>query len=58
MTLVQPWLADHFWWMAGLLVLALAATAYVFSKRRGFDSGFLKGVAANPEKVRRQNPPD
>ena len=58
MTLVQPWLADHFWWMIGLLVLALAATAYVFSKRRSFDAGYLKGVARNPGKVRRQNPPD
>jgi hypothetical protein len=40
-----------------LIALALALTIYVF-RRRKFDRGYRKGTAADPQEVRRQNPPD
>ena len=50
---------DHelFWIGVGLILLTLVLTVYVF-RRRWFDRGYQKGEAANPEEVRRQNPPD
>jgi hypothetical protein len=47
----------HFGYVIALLILALALTAWVFRKRL-FDRGYRKGQAANPERVKRQNPPD
>ena len=47
----------YFWWVITLVVLALALTIYVF-RHRMFERGDKKGVAANPRKVRRENPPD
>ena len=38
-----------------LVIIALLATMYCFSKRRNFEDGPQKGEAANPRKVRRQN---
>ena len=48
---------DLFWIGVGLILLTLALTIYVF-RRRWFDRGYKKGEAANPDEVRRQNPPD
>jgi len=45
-------------WALLFLALTLVCTAWVFYRKRGMDRGPRKGVAANPEKVRRQNPPD
>lgn len=40
------------------VIIAVLATIYTFWRKRGIDSGGpRKGVAANPTKVRRQNPP-
>jgi hypothetical protein len=40
-----------------LVVLALALTAVVFRKR-WFERGPRKGEAADPSRVKRENPPD
>jgi type II secretory pathway pseudopilin PulG len=40
------------------IVAAVALTVWVLAKRRDFDAGPQKGTAANPKKVRRENPPD
>ena len=47
----------YFWWVIVLVLSTLALTVYVF-RRRMFERGDKKGVAANPRKVRRENPPD
>jgi hypothetical protein len=41
-----------------LALTALGATMYLFHRRRFDPHGFRKGTAADPELVRRQNPPD
>ena len=41
-----------------LAVTALGATIYLFRRRRFDAQGFEKGTAADPDRVRRQNPPD
>jgi len=46
-----------FWYVVALIILALGLTVFVF-RRRMFEQGDRKGVAANPREVRRQNPPD
>jgi hypothetical protein len=54
-------LQEHLGWVvfAGLaLLVALFLTMSIFYRNRGVDRGFEKGQAANPERVRRQNPPD
>lgn len=40
-----------------LIALAIALTIYVFRKRK-FERGYRKGSAANPVRVKRDNPPD
>ena len=40
-----------------LIVLVVALTIFVFRKRL-FDRGYRKGVAANEQKVKQQNRPD
>lgn len=40
-----------------LIALALGLTIFMF-RRRKFDRGYRKGTAADPNEVRRQNPPD
>lgn len=40
-----------------LIALVLALTIFVFRKRK-FDRGYRKGVAANPQQVKRENRPD
>lgn len=47
----------YFWWVIVLVLSALALTMYVF-RQRMVERGDKKGVAANPRKVRRENPPD
>ncbi len=47
----------HFGYVAALVVLAIALTIWVFRKRL-FDRGYRKGQAADPQQVRRENPPD
>ena len=58
MPFLQTWMGDFFWWVVGLALLALIWTVYIFSRRRYFQDGPKKGVAKNPAKVRRENPPD
>jgi hypothetical protein len=50
-------LFGHFGYAMTLLLLAIALTVWVFRQRR-FDRGYRKGQAADPKRVRRQNPPD
>jgi hypothetical protein len=50
-------LFDHFGYAVLLLLLAVIATVWVFRKRL-FDRGYHKGEAADPERVRSENPPD
>jgi len=40
------------------IALAVYLTIRIFGRRRNFDRGFKKGTAANPQRVKRQNPPD
>ncbi len=40
-----------------LIAVAIALTVFVFRKRL-FERGYRKGQAANPEQVKRDNPPD
>lgn len=40
-----------------LIALAIALTIFVFRKRL-FERGYRKGVAANPREVKEQNRPD
>jgi hypothetical protein len=49
--------AFHFGYMVVLLLLGIALTAWIFRKRL-FDRGYRKGQAADPDRVRRDNPPD
>jgi hypothetical protein len=55
-------MADHtlFWTGIALILMTLALTAYVFGRRifDRFNSVDRVGEAANPDEVRRQNPPD
>lgn len=52
---------EHAAWIGYALVfviIAVLATSYTFWRKRGIDRGGpRKGEAANPSKVRRQNPP-
>jgi hypothetical protein len=45
-----------FWCVVAIILLALALTVQVF-RRRMFEPGDRKGVAADPSTVRSQNPP-
>lgn len=58
MLMLQSWMAEYFWWIVVLALIAIGWTVYIFSRRKDFDDGPKKGVARNPGKVRRQNPPD
>ena len=49
--------ANPFWTVIGLIGLAVILTIAVFY-RHLFDEGFEKGDAADPDRVRRDNPPD
>jgi hypothetical protein len=48
---------SFFWWALALAAVALAGTIYGF--RHGwFERGFKKGEAADPQRVRKENPRD
>ncbi|MGH8178087.1 MAG: hypothetical protein ACREV5_17670 [Steroidobacter sp.] len=57
MSQMQQFFGEHFTMILALIALAIALTLFVFRKR-WFDRGYRKGDAANPERVKRQNPPD
>lgn len=40
-----------------LIALAVGLTIFLFRRRR-FDRGYRKGKAADPRRVKRENPPD
>jgi len=50
--------SNALWILLGvcLILITLFATMYIFSRRRHFENGPRKGEAADPGKVRRQNP--
>jgi hypothetical protein len=54
---MQEFFQQHFIAVVGLLALAVVLTVFIFRKRL-FERGYRKGEAANPGKVKRQNPPD
>ncbi len=58
MAFLQTSMGEFFWWIVGLAIIAVVLTVYIFSRRRNFEPGPKKGVARNPAKVRRENPPD
>lgn len=58
MTFLDSWMGEYFWWIVALALIAIVWTVMIFTRRRNFQDGPKKGVARNPAKVRRQNPPD
>jgi hypothetical protein len=54
---MQEFFQQSFGWVVSLILLAIALTIFVFRKRL-FERGYRKGVAANPGKVKDQNRPD
>ena len=54
---MQDFFQQYFAWVVGLIALAIALTIFVFRKRL-FERGYRKGVAANPAEVKAQNEPD
>lgn len=54
---MQEFFQQHFVAVVILIALALALTIFVFRKRL-FERGYRKGEAADPRKVKEQNPPD
>lgn len=54
---MREFLAAFFTPVVMLIVLALVLTVFVFRKRL-FERGYRKGVAADPGRVKRENPPD
>jgi hypothetical protein len=54
---MQEFFQQYFAWVVGLIALAIALTIFVFRKRL-FERGYRKGVAANPSEVKKENRPD
>ncbi len=54
---MQEFFQQNLAWIIGLIALAIALTIYVFRKRK-FERGYRKGVAANPQQVKKENRPD
>jgi hypothetical protein len=54
---MQEFFQQYFGWVVALIALALVLTIFVFRKRL-FERGYRKGVAANPGEVKQQNRPD
>jgi hypothetical protein len=54
---MQEFFQQYFAWVVGLLALAIVLTIFVFRKRL-FERGYRKGVAANPREVKKENRPD
>jgi hypothetical protein len=57
MSTVLEYFGEYFVPVLFLIALAIVLTVFIF-RRRLFDRGYRKGSAANPRKVRRDNPPD
>jgi hypothetical protein len=55
--MMQEFFQQYLWPVLALIALAIALTIFVFRKRK-FERGYRKGVAANEQKVKRQNQPD
>jgi hypothetical protein len=54
---MRAFFGQYFGAVLALVGLALVLTVVVFRKR-WFERGYKKGEAANPGKVKRENPPD
>jgi hypothetical protein len=54
---MRAFFGQYFGVVLTLIVLALVLTALVFRKR-WFERGPQKGEAADPSRVKRENPPD
>jgi ABC-type uncharacterized transport system YnjBCD permease subunit len=54
---MQEFFGQYFGALVLLIVVAIALTIFVFRKRL-FERGYRKGVAANPREVKEQNRPD
>jgi len=54
---MQQFFGEHLSVVLALIALALALTIVVF-RRRLFDRGYRKGDAADPDRVKRENPRD
>ncbi len=44
--------------IAAGIALAVFLTVRTLGRRRNLDRGYEKGTAANPQRVKRENPPD
>jgi hypothetical protein len=55
--MLQEFFQQYFGPVVVLIVLAIALTIFVFRKRK-FERGPRKGVAANPQQVKKENRPD
>lgn len=58
---MREYIAAHLPMFIGAIVvilIVLTATVRVMHKRRNFEPGPKEGEAADPRKVRRENPPD
>jgi hypothetical protein len=55
--MMQEFFQQYFAAVLVLIALVIALTIFVFRKRK-FDRGYRKGVAANEQKVKRENRPD
>ncbi len=55
--MMQDFFQQYLVVVLALIALVVALTVFVFRKRL-FDRGYRKGVAANPQQVKRENRPD
>lgn len=58
---MSGFIQQHLGWvvLAGIaLLITLLLTLRTLSRKENVDRGMEKGQAANPERVRRQNPPN
>jgi hypothetical protein len=55
--MLQEFFQQYFGPVVVLIVLAIALTIFVFRKRK-FERGPRKGVAADPQQVKKENRPD
>lgn len=55
--MMQEFFQQYFAAVLVLIALVIALTIFVFRKRK-FDRGYRKGVAADEQKVKRENRPD
>lgn len=55
--MMQDFFQQYFAAVVVLILLVVALTIFVFRKRL-FERGYRKGVAADPAKVKQQNRPD